>query len=156
MLTLTGFFFLPTRHFSGLKLFYNLILTHRILHNKSGSSSSVHKYTNMHPNVLLKQHYGKAALNHNGTTKGLFVLPSVFTHAAFRRGPDNTAATLTFTLHSHCSALVVAQALAERSLYASPKCVCVCVYVCPAPRRVHARPALRNHLCDPSCKNAAV
>lgn len=83
----------------------------------------MHKYTYMHPNVLLKQHYGKAALNHNGTTKGPFVLRWVFTHAAFRRGPDNTTATLTFTLHSHCSALVVAQALAERSLYASPKCV---------------------------------
>lgn len=38
----------------------------------------MHKCRNMHPNVLLKQHYGKAALNHSGTTKGLFVLRSVF------------------------------------------------------------------------------
>lgn len=89
----------------------------------------------MHPNVLLKQHYGKAALNHNGTTKGPFVLRWVFTHAAFRRGPDNTAATLTFTLHSHCSALVVVQALAERSLYASPPSVCLCIRLpCPTTR----------------------
>lgn len=86
----------------------------------------------MHPDVLWRQHYGKAALNHSRTTKGLFVLQSVFTHAAFRRGPDNTAATLTFTLHSHCSALVVAQALAERSLYASPQARAY-EYVCPAP-----------------------
>lgn len=85
--------------------------------------------TDVHPNVLLRQHYGKAALNHNWTTKGLFVLQPVFTHAAFRGGPDNTAATLTFTLHSHCSALVVAQALTERSLYASPQCVCACARV---------------------------
>lgn len=48
-----------------------------------------------------------------------------YTHS-IQRGADNTAVTLTFTLHS---ALVSAQAGTERSL-----CVCVCggVWVCLA------------------------
>lgn len=51
--------------------------------------------SNTHPNVLWRQHYGKAAWDH----KELLCAARCLTHS-IQGGPDNTAATLTFTLPS--------------------------------------------------------
>lgn len=51
--------------------------------------------SNTHPNVLWRKHYGKAAWNH----KEPLCAAGCLTHS-IQGGPDNMAATLTFTLPS--------------------------------------------------------
>lgn len=47
---------------------------------------------------------------------------------SIQAGPDNTAATLTFTLHSLCTALVFAHAAQKGAFMYVLVCVCVCVF----------------------------
>lgn len=78
-----------------------------------------------HPNVLWRQHYGKAALA-TWDHKEALCVAVCFTHThthSIQRGADNIAVTLTFTLHSLCTDLVIAQTGTERSLY-----IRVCVW----------------------------